>query len=38
MASHYRFTIIGDGVVGALVAYHLAKLGWPDAVLLNARC
>lgn len=29
--------IIGGGVVGCSVAYHLAKLGWSDAVLLERR-
>ena len=27
--------IIGGGVIGASVAYHLAKLGWSDVVLLE---
>ncbi|UCH49015.1 MAG: GcvT family protein [Betaproteobacteria bacterium] len=27
--------IIGGGVIGASVAYHLAKLGWTDVVLLE---
>ena len=29
--------IIGGGVTGASVAYHLAKLGWSDVVLLERR-
>ncbi len=29
--------IIGGGVVGCSVAYHLAKLGWTDVVLLERR-
>ncbi len=29
--------IIGGGVTGASVAYHLAKLGWQDVVLLERR-
>jgi len=32
-----RAVIIGGGVVGASVAYHLAKLGWTDVVLLERR-
>ena len=28
MKSHYRVVVIGGGVVGASVLYHLAKLGW----------
>jgi 4-methylaminobutanoate oxidase (formaldehyde-forming) len=27
--------IVGGGVIGASVAYHLAKLGWTDVVLLE---
>ena len=29
--------IIGGGVIGASVAYHLAKLGWQDVVLLERK-
>jgi 4-methylaminobutanoate oxidase (formaldehyde-forming) len=29
--------VIGGGVTGASVAYHLAKLGWNDVVLLERR-
>lgn len=29
--------IVGGGVVGCSVAYHLAKLGWRDVVLLERR-
>ena len=35
MKSHYRVAVIGGGVVGASVLYHLAKLGWTDTVLLE---
>lgn len=35
MKSHYRVAIIGGGVVGTSVLYHLAKLGWKDIVLLE---
>jgi len=27
--------IIGGGVIGSSVAYHLAKLGWTDVVMLE---
>ena len=30
-----RVVIIGGGVIGASVAYHLTKLGWRDVVLLE---
>ena len=30
-----RVVIIGGGVIGTSVAYHLAKLGWNDVVLLE---
>jgi len=29
--------IIGGGIIGCSVAYHLAKLGWKDVVLLERR-
>lgn len=32
-----RAVIIGGGVIGASIAYHLAKLGWTDIVLLERR-
>ncbi|MFN4140454.1 FAD-dependent oxidoreductase [Aestuariivirga sp.] len=35
MKPHYRVAVIGGGVVGASVLYHLAKLGWSDTVLLE---
>src|SRR5436190_1695100 len=30
-----RVVIIGGGVIGTSVAYHLAGLGWPDVLLLE---
>lgn len=33
--SHARVVIIGGGVVGASVLFHLAKAGWTDCVLLE---
>ena len=35
--SKARAVIIGGGVSGCSVAYHLAKLGWSDVVLLERR-
>ena len=35
MNSHYRVVVIGGGVVGASVLYHLAKFGWKDVCLLE---
>ncbi|MBI3506589.1 MAG: GcvT family protein [Proteobacteria bacterium] len=35
MNSHARAVVIGGGVVGCSVLYHLAKLGWKDLVLLD---
>ena len=32
-----RAVIIGGGVVGCSVAYHLTKLGWTDVVLLERK-
>jgi dimethylglycine dehydrogenase len=35
MKSHYRVVVIGGGVVGCSVLYHLAKLGWTDIALME---
>lgn len=32
-----RVVIIGGGVIGCSVAYHLAKIGWKDIVLLERK-
>lgn len=32
-----RVVIIGGGIVGCSVAYHLSKLGWQDIVLLERK-
>jgi heterotetrameric sarcosine oxidase gamma subunit len=35
LPSQARAVIIGGGVAGCSIAYHLAKLGWTDVVLLE---
>ena len=35
MKTHARAVVIGGGVVGCSVLYHLTKLGWTDVVLLE---
>ncbi|MFM7785998.1 MAG: FAD-dependent oxidoreductase [Gammaproteobacteria bacterium] len=35
MKDSARVVVIGGGVVGASVLYHLAKIGWTDALLLE---
>ncbi len=35
MRDQYRVVVIGGGVVGASVLYHLAKLGWTDVAILE---
>ena len=35
MKTHVQVAVIGGGVVGASVLYHLAKAGWKDVVLIE---
>ncbi len=35
MKSHTRVVVIGGGVVGCSILYHLTKAGWKDVVLLE---
>jgi len=35
MKSHARVVVIGGGVVGCSVLYHLTKFGWSDVVLVE---
>ena len=37
LPKHARVVIIGGGVIGCSVAYHLTKLGWTDVVLLERK-
>lgn len=35
LSSEAKVVIVGGGIIGCSVAYHLAKLGWKDVVLLE---
>src|SRR6476469_7720605 len=35
LPKHARVVIIGGGIIGTSVAYHLAHMGWKDVVLLE---
>ncbi|MFM7442393.1 MAG: NAD(P)/FAD-dependent oxidoreductase, partial [Tabrizicola sp.] len=35
MKSHAQVVVIGGGLVGCSILYHLTKLGWTDVVLLE---
>ncbi|GAB5467431.1 MAG: FAD-dependent oxidoreductase [Rhodospirillales bacterium] len=35
MKSHVQALVIGGGVVGASILYHLTKLGWKDVLLIE---
>ena len=35
MVSHAKVVVIGGGVVGCSILFHLAKFGWKDVVLLE---
>jgi glycine/D-amino acid oxidase-like deaminating enzyme len=37
MQTTARVVVIGGGVVGVSTLYHLAKMGWSDAVLLERK-
>ena len=37
MKNQSRVVVIGGGIVGAAVLYHLTKLGWPDVVLVERK-
>ncbi len=35
LPSHARVVIVGGGIIGCSVAYHLAHMGWKDVVVLE---
>jgi hypothetical protein len=35
MKTHAQAVVIGGGVIGCSILYHLTKLGWSDVVLLE---
>ena len=35
MKTHAQAVVIGGGLVGCSILYHLARLGWRDVVLLE---
>ena len=37
MKSKSKVVVVGGGVVGVSVLYHLAKKGWSDVVLVEKR-
>ncbi len=37
MKDHTRVVVIGGGIVGAAVLYHLTKLGWSDVMLVERK-
>jgi heterotetrameric sarcosine oxidase gamma subunit len=37
LPTHARVVIIGGGVIGCSIAYHLTKLGWHDVLLLERK-
>ena len=37
LPTHAQVVIIGGGVIGCSVAYHLTKLGWKDVVVLERK-
>ena len=37
LPTHARAVVIGGGVIGCSTAYHLARLGWQDVVVVERK-
>ena len=37
LPTHVQVAVIGGGIVGCSVAYHLTKLGWNDVIVLDRK-
>ena len=37
LPTHTQVAIIGGGVIGASIAYHLTQLGWKDVVVIERK-
>ena len=37
LPKHARVVIVGGGVIGCSIAYHLSRLGWSDVVLIERK-
>jgi glycine/D-amino acid oxidase-like deaminating enzyme len=35
--SHTQVAVIGGGIIGCSILYHLARMGWWDVVMLERR-
>jgi 4-methylaminobutanoate oxidase (formaldehyde-forming) len=35
LPSQARVVIVGGGIIGCSIAYHLTRLGWTDVVVLE---
>src|SRR6202789_2232832 len=35
LPKHARVVVVGGGIIGCSVAYHLAHMGWKDVILLE---
>ncbi len=37
MKTHTQVVVIGGGIVGSSILYHLTKLGWSDVVMVERK-